>query len=347
MIGARVFVVLLVLPAAACFSPSGGPAGATESTSTSTSPTPSTSTLTEGGPTTSTATTAPGPTSTSDGTSTSTSTTTPVDPTSTTTLDATTTTTTTTGDETTDSDATSTSTSSTTSSTSTGLASECGNGMVELGEVCDDGNDIDTDTCTSACKLPKCGDGIVHADEECDEITDNCMGCQRSWMQVFVTSTKSSGDLDGLDGADKFCEQRAANAGIQGRFKAWISTDMQSAGARLHHSTRPYKRLDKAVVANSWADLADGTLQNEIDIDENGDSAAQMTGCGACEVWTASKTNGDGGYSDDCNGWSISALLYGRVGECSLKDARWTDGCGTLMCVLNARLYCLEQGLAP
>ncbi|MDC0666318.1 hypothetical protein [Nannocystis radixulma] len=344
MIGARVFVVLLVLPAAACFSPSGGPAGATDPTSTTTSTSTSTSPTTSSGPTTSTSTTTPEPTSTSEGTSTSTSTTTPVDPTSTTTLDATTTTTT--GDETTD-PGTSSSSSSTTTTTTMGPVSECGNGVVDFGELCDDGNDIEIDECTSLCKPPKCGDGFLHVNEECDEIGDNCMGCQRSWMQVFVTSTQTNGDLDGLDGADKICEQRAASAGIQGRFKAWLSTDTQSAANRLQHSTRAYKRLDGAVVANSWAELADGGLLNEIDIDENGDPAAQMTGCGACEVWTSSKTNGDGGYTDDCNDWSLSALLYGRVGECSLKDARWTDGCGTLMCVLSARLYCLEQGLAP
>ncbi|MBZ5709997.1 DUF4215 domain-containing protein [Nannocystis pusilla] len=339
MIGARVFVVLLVLPAAACFSPSGGPAGATDPTSTSTS----TSTATSSGPTTSTSTTTPEPTSTSEGTSTGTSTTTPVDPTATTSLDEATTTTTTTGDETTEPGTTS----STTTTTTMGPMPECGDGMVDFGEMCDDGNDIETDACTSLCKPPKCGDGLLHINEECDEVGENCMSCQRQWMQVFVTSTQMDGDLGGLDGADKVCQQRAADAGIQGRFKAWVSTDTQSAGARLQHSTRQYKRLDGAVVADSWLDLTDGTLQNEIDVDENGESAAQMTGCGTCEVWTASKTNGDGDYSDDCNGWGISAILQGRVGECSLKDARWTDGCGTLGCIMTARLYCLEQGLVP
>jgi cysteine-rich repeat protein len=50
--------------------------------------------------------------------------------------------------------------------------STCGNGIVEEGEECDDGNDIDDDGCTNACTLPTCGDGIVQDGEECDDGND-------------------------------------------------------------------------------------------------------------------------------------------------------------------------------
>ncbi len=48
----------------------------------------------------------------------------------------------------------------------------CGNGKIEAGEECDDGNDIDNDGCTNLCNLPACGDGIVQAGEECDDGND-------------------------------------------------------------------------------------------------------------------------------------------------------------------------------
>ena len=60
----------------------------------------------------------------------------------------------------------------------------CGNGEVELEEECDDGNSVDTDLCTGACRLARCGDGITVAingleDEACDdgnlEDTDACL----------------------------------------------------------------------------------------------------------------------------------------------------------------------------
>jgi cysteine-rich repeat protein len=47
----------------------------------------------------------------------------------------------------------------------------CGDGVVDLGEACDDGNDVDVDACTNACELAACGDGIVSAlvGEACDD----------------------------------------------------------------------------------------------------------------------------------------------------------------------------------
>ena len=50
---------------------------------------------------------------------------------------------------------------------------ECGNGVVEDGEECDDGNDVDSDECTTACTAAACGDGIVwEGMEECDDGND-------------------------------------------------------------------------------------------------------------------------------------------------------------------------------
>jgi cysteine-rich repeat protein len=45
----------------------------------------------------------------------------------------------------------------------------CGDGVAMAPEECDDGDDDDTDVCTSACKLPACGDGFVQGGEGCDD----------------------------------------------------------------------------------------------------------------------------------------------------------------------------------
>jgi cysteine-rich repeat protein len=45
----------------------------------------------------------------------------------------------------------------------------CGDGVLDAGEACDDGNDDDTDACTSACALPDCGDEVLQGEEECDD----------------------------------------------------------------------------------------------------------------------------------------------------------------------------------
>lgn len=49
----------------------------------------------------------------------------------------------------------------------------CGNGILDAGEECDDGPGLphtnDTDACLSTCKIARCGDGFVHMGvEDCD-----------------------------------------------------------------------------------------------------------------------------------------------------------------------------------
>ncbi len=59
--------------------------------------------------------------------------------------------------------------------------SECGNGTVETGEECDDGNTTNGDGCSATCQdesTPECGNGTVETGEDCDDgNTTNGDGC--------------------------------------------------------------------------------------------------------------------------------------------------------------------------
>jgi cysteine-rich repeat protein len=46
---------------------------------------------------------------------------------------------------------------------------ECGDGVVEMGEECDDENGVSEDGCSAACLAERCGDGIVQRGESCDD----------------------------------------------------------------------------------------------------------------------------------------------------------------------------------
>ena len=57
---------------------------------------------------------------------------------------------------------------------------DCGDGVSDLGEACDDGNALDTDACLSSCEDAACGDGAVYdgveaCDDGNDDDTDACI----------------------------------------------------------------------------------------------------------------------------------------------------------------------------
>ena len=46
----------------------------------------------------------------------------------------------------------------------------CGDGVLDPGEACDDGNNIDGDGCSALCTVePFCGDGVLDPGEQCDD----------------------------------------------------------------------------------------------------------------------------------------------------------------------------------
>lgn len=76
----------------------------------------------------------------------------------------------------------------------------CGNGRVEAGEACDDGNGVNTDACLNDCIEASCGDGIVHdGAEECDdgngELGDGCEDCRVACPGSVLGMARSPEDV--------------------------------------------------------------------------------------------------------------------------------------------------------
>jgi cysteine-rich repeat protein len=84
-------------------------------------------------------------------------------------------------------------------SSSEGTSGECGDGVIDSDEECDDGNTDDDDGCSSECVLESCGDGIVQMDEACDDgnIDDND-GCSSGCVLEICG--------DGVIQADELCD---------------------------------------------------------------------------------------------------------------------------------------------
>ena len=85
----------------------------------------------------------------------------------------------------------------------------CGDKVVDVPEQCDDGNQSETDACTTVCKSNICGDGNLYTGvEECDDKnalnTDGCVGCKTAKCgDGFVQTTVES--CDGGDLAGQSC----------------------------------------------------------------------------------------------------------------------------------------------
>jgi cysteine-rich repeat protein len=90
----------------------------------------------------------------------------------------------------------------------TPLEPVCGDGLVQAGEACDDGNTEDDDGCTERCEPPFCGDDLLTAGEQCDDGgADDDDGCSKACRIEIV----------GLElGASTSCALRA-----DGAVKCW------------------------------------------------------------------------------------------------------------------------------
>jgi len=84
----------------------------------------------------------------------------------------------------------------------------CGNGTVEAGEDCDDGNRFNDDGCSNTCQRASCGDGQVNPlEEDCDDgnrvDTDGCRNnCSYARCGDGVTRTDLPTDAPGFEACD-------------------------------------------------------------------------------------------------------------------------------------------------
>ncbi len=79
-----------------------------------------------------------------------------------------------------------------TCSTIINVDGQCGNGVVEKGEMCDDGNTITGDSCDRACRLSSCGNGVREYGEQCDDGNNrNNDTCTNICQDVTVDSGPS------------------------------------------------------------------------------------------------------------------------------------------------------------
>lgn len=277
----------------------------------------------------------------------------------------------------------------------------CGDGVVQEGEFCDDGFELNKDenACTSGCQVarcgdghvqvsngeacdagdanvpepgyngcsdgcqpgPYCGDGVVQAadGEECDPAgpgdASNCATmCSFAPRIVFLTSESFTGDLGGLAGADKRCNELAAQSpDLSGSFRAWLLVDGQSLLARFPEFADAklswnFTSAGNELLAKSFAQLVSEGPKGTLVYTEHGDVLANEY------VWTNITSDGFAA-GGDCGQWlsaGDSTALVGYSGFAPDQGPeaekwhdlrRWTDYAGLKkICKYKFHLYCVQ-----
>ncbi|HXJ01908.1 MAG TPA: hypothetical protein VNH44_11835 [Micropepsaceae bacterium] len=188
-------------------------------------------------------------------------------------------------------------------------------------------------------------------------------------MSFFVTSTTptGSGNLGGLAGADKICQDLAAAAGAGNKtWHAYLSTQpangMPGVNARGRIGAGPWYNAKGVMIADSVADLHGdnqrdrnnvqkanmltekgelikgfGDMPNEHDILTGSDSDGRAFPAGldtTCNNWTADGTDHKAmlGHADRQGGGNVSWNSVHMSADCTKAGLIRTGGAGHLYC---------------
>ena len=157
-----------------------------------------------------------------------------------------------------------------------------------------------------------------------------------SEWRIFRTATIQNADLGGIEGADGICAAQASAAGLQGEFKAWLSTVSLPVFDRVTRANGPYVLVDGTIVANGWDDLVDGSILAPINLDAGGVVRAG-------EVWTGTLAIGGASFlGDDCAAFTSGTTGVALCGATDSTTSTWTENI-TPACSTLLGLYCIEQ----
>ncbi|MBT8469186.1 MAG: hypothetical protein KJN97_10595 [Deltaproteobacteria bacterium] len=153
--------------------------------------------------------------------------------------------------------------------------------------------------------------------------------------RIFRTDTNQNANLGGIVGADAICAAQALEAGLQGEFKAWLSTIDSPVADRVTQASGPYVLVDGTRVADDWDDLVDGSILAPINLDANG---VFRRG----DIWTGTLATGASYATSDCGAFNDGANGIALCGASSSTTVTWTENI-TPACSTQLGLYCIEQ----
>jgi cysteine-rich repeat protein len=189
-----------------------------------------------------------------------------------------------------------------------GLCQEpgCGNGVVEDGEECDDGDDDSSDECVTDCKAAVCGDGFMHVGIE---LCDDGLANSDTGRCKLNCTLQSCGD--GLVGPGENCDDgNDENADACSNACAPMGCgDGMVAGSEQCDDMNAVN-TDGCLNTCVLAVCGDGVVQEGVEACDDGDASNED----ACVAGCAAAVCGDG-------------MVQAGVEECDDGNVIATDGC--------------------
>ncbi len=146
-------------------------------------------------------------------------------------------------------------------------------------------------------------------------------------------------EVPGIPAADLLCRIEALDGGLPSpdSFVAWLSDSSVDARDQLTLTNATYRRVDGYVVANSKADLIDGTNDLSLHADPWGN---YLTGNLGVFTGTLADGTGSGG---DCDDWTSAPPGNATAGSAAhMRSDEWTAGpprpCGS-----SNHVYCFSN----
>jgi hypothetical protein len=152
---------------------------------------------------------------------------------------------------------------------------------------------------------------------------------------AFVTSTTQTPvSLGDLAGADVVCTARAADAGLEGTYVAWLSVGEVRALDRLA-GARGWVRTDGRPLVDRAEGILLGRVLHPLRIDEHGEDVGGT-------VLAATGTRGDGRPGPDCSNLTEPAgtIVFGRPDQTGRSLTEGPGLAGEVACSEPLRLYC-------
>lgn len=207
----------------------------------------------------------------------------------------------------------------------------CGNGAVESGEQCDDGNLVSGDGCSAICKAESCGDAIVHSglSEECDGSNLNGSACSTFGFSVGNLLCNGACTFDKSGCSNPVPAPLCGNAAIESGEQCDDGNLVLGDGCSATCKT---ESCGDGIVQSGLSEECDGSNLNGSACSTFGYSAGSLSCSGGCKIV---KT----GCSAVCgNGFTETSE------QCDDSNTHNWDGC-TSLCQ-NETLPALESSFA-